>query len=66
MLLAVDSRDISHHSLSLHAHSLPPFAPSTAYRQLKRLPRQPKAAFTVAAETESIQTIQPIPFVDLV
>lgn len=38
----------------------------TAFRQLKRLPRQPKAAFTVACPSEAIQTIQPIPFVDLV
>jgi hypothetical protein len=33
---------------------------------LKRLPRQPKAAFTVASDKAAIQTIQPIPFVDLV
>lgn len=38
----------------------------TAFRQLKRLPRQPKGAFTVACAQETIQTIQPIPFVDLV
>jgi len=38
----------------------------TAYRMLKRLPRQPKEAFTVASERAAITTIQPNPFVDLV
>lgn len=55
--------------LTTAAFNPPPFSTylhATAYRQLKRLPRQPKEAFTVSCDKTAIPTVQPIPFVDLV
>ena len=45
--------------------SLPPVTITTAFRQLKRLPKQPKEAFSFKYGGV-VQTIQAIPFVDLV